>query len=85
MIKSCGKDDFREGNSLVEQLLDDAKTVQSWHLHIQENQIRIVFADEIDRLQPILALRHHVNIANVLEQKCQFVAVQLLVIHDHCG
>jgi hypothetical protein len=44
-----------------------------------------MFADEIDALDAVLALGNNVDVAHVLEQEGEFVAGELLIVHDYSG
>ena len=85
MIKCRGKDNFGQGNFLVEQFLDHAEAIEAGHLHVEKNQVGIVFADEIDAFDAVLALRHNVDVAHIFKQEGEFVAGELLIVHDDGG
>ena len=82
LIKRRRKNDLGQRQLLVEQFLDHAKAVQSRHLHVKENEVRIMLADQADRFQSILALRHHVHLADVLQQIRELIPRQLLVVNN---
>jgi hypothetical protein len=42
-----------------------------------------MFLNQADGFDTVLALRDHVNVANALEQKREFIAGKLLVVHDY--
>ena len=44
-----------------------------------------MFFDEADGLETVLALRHHVDVANTFEQVGEFIAGELLIVHDYGG
>ena len=85
LVEGGGENDFGQGHFSVEQLLDDAEAVEAGHLHIEKNQVGIVFADEVDGFDAVLALGNDVHIADILEQVGEFVAGQLLIVHDYGG
>ncbi len=85
MIEGGRKDNFGKRDLAVEQLLDYAKTVQARHLDVEKHQVRIVFADQGDGFQAVLALRDYVHIVQVLEQVGELVACQLFVVDDDRG
>ena len=85
MIEGGREDNLGEGNLAVEQLLDYAETVQARHLDVEKHQVRIVFADQADRFQAILALRDHVHVVQVFEQIGELIARQLFVVDDDRG
>src|SRR5208282_6175135 len=68
---------------LVEQLLDDAKAVETRHLHVQEDESGRELLDEVHRLHAVLTLRHDVHI-EIAQEIRQLVTGKLLVIHDDC-
>ena len=83
LVEGGGKNDFGQRDLAIEQFLDYAKAVEARHLHIEKNQVGIVFADEIDALDAVLALGHDVDVANILQQEGEFVAGELLIVHDY--
>jgi hypothetical protein len=85
LVESSSENNFGQGNLLVEQLFDDAEAVEAGHLHIEKDEVGIVFADEIHSFDTILALSYDVNVVDALEEESEFVSRQLLVVHDHCG
>ena len=84
LIERRGEDDLRHRHFAVEQLLDHAKAVEPRHLHIEKDEVGRQVFDQVDGLNAILALRDHVDV-DLFQQKCEFVARQLLVIDNHCG
>jgi hypothetical protein len=52
-------------------------------LDVEENQVRVVLADEIDALYAVLALGYDINVTNVFEQEDELVAGELLIVHDY--
>ena len=85
LIKSGGKNNLGQDYFLVEQFLDDAKAIEARHLHVEKDQVGIVFANEIDAFEPIFALGHDVHVADIFQQKGEFVTGKLFVVHDDCG
>jgi len=85
LIEGGRKDDLGQGNLAIEQLLDDAETVEAGHLDVEKNEIGIVFLDQADGFEAVLALGDDVNISGVFEQVGEFVACQLFVVDDDDG
>jgi hypothetical protein len=54
-------------------------------LHIEKDQVGIVFANQTDAFEPILALGHDVHVDNILQQEGKFVTGELFIVHDDCG
>ena len=85
LIKGRGENNLGKGDFLVQQFLDDAKAVEAGHLHVEKDQVGIVFADEVDAFDPVLALGHDVHVADIFQQEGKFVAGKLFIVHDDCG
>ncbi len=44
-----------------------------------------MFFDEADGLETVFPLRYDVDVAGALEQVGEFIAGELLIVHDYCG
>ena len=66
LIEGGRKHDLRQENFSIQKLFDYAKAVEAGHLHIKENQVGIVFANEIDGFDAVFTLGHDVNLTNTL-------------------
>ena len=82
LVECCRKDDLRQLHLLIEQLLDDGKAVESWHLHIKEDQVRLMGADQVDGLDAVRALRKHLHTARFFKQVEKLLPRERLVIYD---
>src|SRR2546430_5684562 len=85
LIEGRRENNLGERNLAVEQLLEDAETVQARHLDVEKHQVRIVFADQADRFQAVLALCDHIHVVQVLQQIGELIACQLFVVDDDRG
>src|SRR5262249_37165098 len=85
LIKGGGEDDLRYWLLLVDQLLDYPKAVEARHLHVEKDQIWIVFLDQADCLHAVAAFGQDLDIANLFEQVVQLFTSQLFVIDDYGG
>ena len=83
LIVSGGEDNLRQWDFAVQQLLDDAESVQPRHLHVEEDQIGRELLDQAHRLDAVLALRQDVDI-EFAQQVGKLVARQLFVVNDDC-
>jgi hypothetical protein len=54
-------------------------------LNVEENEIRIVLPDEAYGLNAVLALSDDIYVARAFEEESEFVAGELLVVHDYGG
>jgi hypothetical protein len=54
-------------------------------LDIKEDEVRVVFLDEVDGLESVLALGDDIHVVGIFQEKSEFVAGQLLIVDDHCG
>src|SRR5262249_28972626 len=85
LIVGRGEDDLGQGDLLIQQFFDHAKAVEARHLHVEKEEVRREFLDEVDGLKPVVALRDHVDILDRLEQIAQLVAGELLIIDNDGG
>src|SRR5581483_3582900 len=68
----------------VEEFLDDREAIEPRHLHVEKNQVGIVFADQVHGFQAVLPLGNDFDVADILQQERELVARELFVIHDYC-
>jgi hypothetical protein len=54
-------------------------------LHVEKDQVGIVFADKMDAFDSVLALGHNVHIPDIFQQEGKFVAGKLFIVHDDGG
>ncbi len=66
LIESGAKDDLRQRDFSIQQLFDYAKAIEAGHLHVEEDQIGIVLANETDALDSVFALGDNIDIVNIL-------------------
>ncbi len=64
----------------IDEPLNDGETVLAGHLHIEKDQIGMVFVDEVDGLNAVRALGNHIHVADGIEQILELVAGQLFVV-----
>jgi hypothetical protein len=60
-IVSCDKDIYGSGAIPWLHILDDSKTVQIGHLHIEKNDVRMKFIDLLYRTYSVRRLAHNLN------------------------
>ena len=82
LVKGRGKDDARQRNLLFHQLLDDAKAVQSRHLHVQKDQVGRVFLDQGNGLDAVLALSNDLHVVEVAQKVAELLTGKLFIVHD---
>ena len=97
LVIGRGKDDLRQRLGVVRpwprrfcraalhQPLDHGKAVQPRHLHIEKDQVGMVLLDQVNGLDAVGSLRHHIHAAHLVEQILQLVAGQLFVVDDERG
>jgi len=71
--------------SFIDEALNHRKAVEARHLHIEKDQIRVLFLDQIDGLDAIRPLPDNLDVAHRIEQILQLFARQLFVVDDECG
>ena len=85
LVEGCGEDDLRQGHVAIEQLLEHGKAVQAGHLHVQEHEVGLMPADEIDGLDAVGALAQNLHAARVFEQELELLAAERFVVDDEGG
>src|SRR5258708_3743101 len=83
LVKCRSKDNLWQGDFLVQQFLDHTEAVEAGHLHVEENQIGAVLFDEVDGFKTVLALRDNIDVARAFTQVSEFVAGELVIVHDY--
>ena len=76
-----GHEDHR-WHPLCSNGLDDRKAVGSRHLHVEEHQVRLLLANEGDRLSSVSRFRDGFDLRLTAEQPLQPLARERLVVHD---
>ena len=84
LVESSGKNDLRHALGVVplQQLLEHGKAVQARHLHIQKHHIRMVSANQVDRLNAILALGDDLHPARGVQQVFELLARKPFIVDD---
>src|SRR5258708_33675131 len=84
LIKRRSKNDLRHaiGVVLLEQLLEHGKAVQSRHLNIQKDYVRMMSANQVDRLDAILALGDDLNSSLGVQQVFELFARKPFIVDD---
>ncbi len=75
----------RLGFAAVLQLLDDRKSIQAGHLHVEKNKVGVVFLDQVYGFNAVGSLGHDLDAADRVEQVLQLVAGQLFVVDNERG
>jgi hypothetical protein len=68
----------------LDKLLEDAETVEAGHLDVEEDEVGIVFLDEVDGVKAILSLGEEIDFGKAFQEEREFVAGGLFVVHDDC-
>ena len=82
MVVSGDEDDKGQARFLFQQLLDDAESVETGHLHVQKYELRLERADHPDGFRAVLPLRDHFHVRETFEEECEFVARRLFIIDN---
>jgi hypothetical protein len=70
---------------LVEQLLEDGEAIEAGHLDVEEDDVGLVGADEVDGFDAVGALGEDFDAAGGLEQVEQLLAGEGFVVDDEGG
>jgi len=82
VVESGGEDNVRNFEVAFNEFLEDAEAVETGHLDVEENEIGIVFLDEIDGVEAVFALGQKIDFRKTLEEEREFIARGLFVIDD---
>jgi hypothetical protein len=98
LIEGSGEDELRQGHEIffaagfcgfrtiaIDEPLNDGEPVLAGHLHVEKDEIGMVFVDEIDGLNAVRALGNDIYIPDGIEQVLELVASQLFVIDNERG
>ena len=73
LIEGGGEDNLWHRDLAVEEFFDDTEAVETGHLHVEEDEVGIVLADQIDGFEAVFALGDNVDVG-MIEQVGEFVA-----------
>ena len=85
LVKGGGENDAGQRNLFLQQFLDDAKTVQTGHLHVEKDQVGGSFLDQVDGFHAVLALANDFEVFDIAQQVGEFIACKLFIVHDDDG
>jgi hypothetical protein len=84
MFIVCGcKDKRRNVVGLVR--FEDLKSIQPWHLHVEEEQVRPVFLHRFECLGPIGTFSDDLHAGLIGEQRTDSLACERFVIRNNCA
>jgi hypothetical protein len=83
VVEGGGEDDVRDFEFAFNEFLEDAETVEAGHLHVEENEVRRVFLDEVDGVEAVFALGQEVDFGEGFEEKREFLTRGLFVVDDN--
>ena len=61
MIEGGGEDDVGDFELALDEFLQDAEAVEAGHLDIEENEVGVVFFDEVNGFESVFALADEGN------------------------
>ena len=82
MVEGGGEDHVWDFQFAFNELLEDAETVEAWHLDVEEDQVGIVFLDEVDGVEAVLALGDEVDFRKSFQEEGEFIPGGLFVVND---
>ena len=80
LVEGRDEDELRQRLRLHESP-GDFEPVQPRHLHVEEEQVRLQFAAEAQRLHAVGRLRDDLDAAGLAEEEAQLLPRQLFIIH----
>lgn len=83
MVEGGGEDDVGDFQFALDEFLEDAEAVEAGHLDIEENEVGIVFLDEIDGVETVFALGEEMDFREAFEEEGELLASGLFVVDDN--
>ena len=85
LVEGGGEDDLREAGLLVEEFFEDGEAIEAGHLDVEEDDVGLVGADEVDGLDAVGALGEDLDAFGGLEQVEELLAGEGFVVDDEGG
>ena len=85
MIEGGGEDDVGDLELALDQFLEDTEGIEAGHLDVEEDQVGVVFFDEVDGVEAVFALGEELDFGEGFEEEGQFFAGGLFVVDDDGG
>jgi hypothetical protein len=82
LVEGGGEDDVRNFEFALDEFFEDAETVETGHLHVEEDEVGRVLLDEVDGFQAVLALTEEIDFREGFEEEREFFASGLFVVDD---
>ncbi len=82
IVERGRENNLRKLSFAIHQPLDYAETIESRHLHIEENKVRRMFLDEREGFDSIFPLANQMHFGKLLQQVRQFIACRLFVVDN---
>ena len=83
MLVVRGDEHDRHRRAGGDQTLGHLETREPGHLHIQEDEIGLVFVDSLDGIRPVARLRHDRDAPHLIEQVADLLAGQRLIVDNN--
>ena len=82
LIEGGGEDDVRDFHLALDELFEDAETIEAGHFDVEENEIGDMFLDERDGFDSIFAFGDQIDFGKALEQEGEFFSRGFFVVND---
>ena len=82
MVKGGGEYYVRNFDFALDEFLQDAETVEAGHLDVEEDEVGVVFFDEVDGFEAVFALADEGDFGESFEEEGEFFARGLFVVDD---
>ena len=82
IVEGGGEDDLRDALFAFEEFFDYAEAVEAGHLHVEEDEIGIVFFDEREGFEAVFAQGDHVYFGKAFQEIEKFVPRGAFVVND---
>lgn len=82
LIEGGGEDHVGNFHFALDELFEDAETIEAGHFYVEENEVGDMFFDESDGFDSIFAFGDQIDFGKALEQESEFFSRGFFVVND---
>jgi len=82
VVEGGGEDYVGDFEFAFDEFLEDAETVEAGHLDVEEDEVGVVFFDEVDGFHAVFALADQGDFGEGFQEESEFFAGGFFVVDD---
>ena len=82
MVEGGSEDYVGDFEFALDQFLEDAEAVEAGHLDVEEDEVGVMFFDEVDGFDAVLALADEGDFGKGFEKEGEFFAGGFFIVDD---